>query len=434
MKWDRLAAGLLGGAVGLFVLGTYGLDPRHIDWMAGDDAQHFLGWSFFRHEAWRLPLGRITLFPSGGGTSLIFTDSLPLVALPLRLIASVLPTPFQFHGCWLLACFVLQGVCGAVLLEALGVTSRGVRTTGAILFTVAPWFSGHISIMGQWQLLAALACYVGDVRTQRMRIGSWTALCVLALFTHFYLWWMIATLAAAAAVRDAWAVRNWKVFARHTAIILAASCATFALLGYFAGEDPANGGFGRFSTNLDSFFDSAGGSRWFPALARRSGQYEGFAYFGGAGLLLLAAALVLHFRASRGVKRSDLAQWLPLWIALAYLYFLALSTTITFGSHVIVQLTDGRGFFYGVIRSAGRFVFLICDALLAFALATLARRLPARLAAPLFALAVAMQLYELTPGNSLRHVRPSGDFARSHDAIWETVPRNYSHIAIYPPL
>lgn len=432
--WDRIAAGVLGGLIALSIFGTYGLDPSHIDWMAGDNAQHYLGWVFFRHESWALPLGRITHFPSAGGTSLVFTDSLPLLALPLRLVASLLPTPFQFHGWWLLLCFVLQGIFGTVLLETLGVTSRAVRVTGATLFTVAPWFSGHISIMGQWQLLAALACYASDVRAQRMSTGRWCALCVLALFTHFYLWWMIATVAAAAAAREAWTARHLRPFIAGASRILAASFATMVLLGYFSGEDPANGGFGLYSTNLNAFFDSASGSRWLPALGSNPGQHEGFAYFGVAGLLLLLSALVLHFSSRRTPLPLERAQWIPLWIALGYLYFLALSTTITFGTHVLVQLPAGGGVFYGTIRAAGRFVFLICDALLAFAVATVARRLPARIAVAVFAVAACMQLYELTPLNDNRALTRQSDFTRLQDPVWAAVANDYSQIAIYPPL
>jgi hypothetical protein len=110
----------IGALVGiLFFVAVFGvriLDPSYLGWqLTLDPGQHYLGWEMFRHEAWHFPLGRIAGYGTPDGSSVVYTDSIPLLAIPLKSIQWLLPKNFQYFGLWMLICYALQGVFGWLL-------------------------------------------------------------------------------------------------------------------------------------------------------------------------------------------------------------------------------------------------------------------------------------------------------------------------------
>ena len=73
------------------MLGALRLDPTSTLWLdQGDIAQHYLGWHFFRGEPWMLPLGANPRYDLDMGSSIVFTDSIPLLALFFKAIRAIL--------------------------------------------------------------------------------------------------------------------------------------------------------------------------------------------------------------------------------------------------------------------------------------------------------------------------------------------------------
>src|SRR5690606_14740021 len=84
-----------------FAYGLSRLNPTNINWLfqtREDWASHYLGWAFYRDSAWTFPLGDMTGYMHPMGTNIGFTDSIPLLALPLKLISFALPDDFQYFG------------------------------------------------------------------------------------------------------------------------------------------------------------------------------------------------------------------------------------------------------------------------------------------------------------------------------------------------
>ena len=99
----------------MFAFYCYGwnvLNPTSIDWLLlGDDkAQSFLGWHFFRNEGWKFPLGLISGYFAPVGENIGYTDSIPLVAIPLKLFNGLLPANFQYLGAWIYLSLILQAI------------------------------------------------------------------------------------------------------------------------------------------------------------------------------------------------------------------------------------------------------------------------------------------------------------------------------------
>ena len=79
--------------VGAFfaVMGPFALDPQNIAWLASSDdiAQHYLGSVFFRYSPWTLPLGLNPNFGLEISSSIVFSDSIPIMAFLLKLLKPI---------------------------------------------------------------------------------------------------------------------------------------------------------------------------------------------------------------------------------------------------------------------------------------------------------------------------------------------------------
>src|SRR3982751_4213177 len=88
---DVLLAVFVGGAAFLAIVGPQVLDVTNIGWLtqAGDSFTHYLGWEFFRRSPWTWPPGLNPDYGLQFSSSIIFSDSVPLLALALKLFSPV---------------------------------------------------------------------------------------------------------------------------------------------------------------------------------------------------------------------------------------------------------------------------------------------------------------------------------------------------------
>lgn len=94
----------------IVTVGYQALNPLNAEWILGrlDPTQHYLGWLFFRNGPWTLPVGLNPNFGQDLSSSIVYSDSIPLLAIPLKALDPFLPQRFHYFGFWILACFVLQ--------------------------------------------------------------------------------------------------------------------------------------------------------------------------------------------------------------------------------------------------------------------------------------------------------------------------------------
>jgi hypothetical protein len=178
-----LTAAALGFLAFLYFFDARIPDPTRIDWAPSSDlATNFLGWHFFRREAWDWPRGLLKGYASGVGTSVAITDSIPLVAFLLKPLDAMLPVDFNYLGLWIAPCFVLQGYFSCRLLHALGspVPARWpARSCCACCPLMAARATLHIALASHWVLTAALWIYLEAIRDPA-RFARWIALMPLA--------------------------------------------------------------------------------------------------------------------------------------------------------------------------------------------------------------------------------------------------------------
>lgn len=294
---SHLPALLIGALAFLLFTGGSILAPTNVAWLmrGGDSAQHWLGWEFFRQSPlFQWPLGANPDYGMELGSSIVFSDSIPLLALVFKPFSAMLPDTFQYFGLWILGCFLLQSYFAWRLL-GLFTSNTWLRLLGCGFFLIAPaWLwraRGHHALFGQWTLLVALLLYSCTQFSAR----RWTALLAVTALIHAYLLAMVlalylADLAQRGGLRQlsvAGAVRSVSVAGLSVAAVMWAA-------GYFMLEASAvPGGFGFYRMNLLSPIDPGGvWSALLPDPEQGPGDYEGFNFL-GSGMLALGLIAVL---------------------------------------------------------------------------------------------------------------------------------------------
>ena len=436
-----LAAAAFG--LGWFLLqgGGPALHPAHVGWLlrAGDPAQHWLGWAFFREEPWRLPLGAVTRFAEPLGSTVGFTDAVPVAALLGRLASSRLPPDFQYLGAWLALSFALQGFFGARLSRAMGGDGTAQFLTGA-LFSVAPpllWRVGHEALTAHWLLLALLAITLepaGGARSVRRGLAAAAALALLGATIHPTLG--ASALALAAAVASSFAAQRALRPSRAVVwlgLVVLGDAAVLALLGYWGTPLPARG-FGYFSADLLTFVNPMGWSRLLPSWPTRTpGQGEGYAYLGAGGLAVLGLAVGSCFRPRRAP--FPWRRLTPIIAVCVALGLIAVSTYVTAAGRKVLGTSDlppALQAIVGPFRASGRFIwplhYLVLSGAVAGTLSLFERR--PRAARLVLVAALGLQVVDVGTGRFRGHFAP-GDVPSLEG--WSAEAAGRRHMALFPP-
>jgi hypothetical protein len=442
---DRVLTALAGGAIGalffVWIAGARVVTPTEVSWtMQSDWRNHYLGWHFFRHEPWQWPPGRIDSYFEPIGTSVGFTDSIPVVAFALKPLSALLPSSFQYLGLWLLLCFTLQGVFG-VLVMRLWTPSILQQLLGATCYVLVPTLLmrvGHPALCSHWLLLWALWLYLRADRLPRAALGQTATLAFVGSLVHPYLALMVAGVLSALGLRLLVVRRMLGV-----ATIGIVACCTLAgwwLSGLFtiSGIDSlAAAGLTTYSMNLLGPIAPAGWSTLLPdmPLAGNGQLFEGFQYL-GAGLLFLMLVGVIARLAIQGGPVTKMP-W-PLFFVVALFAICSLGPQVTVGATVLAHIEHAWIDRLEVFHALGRFFWPAAYVLLTMALAVIVSRLTPRPAIAVLCAAVVLQMVDLRDAHAFRR-RVSRDEAfyawRSSltSPAWARLLPEYRHLVLYPP-
>lgn len=417
------------------------LEPGAVGWMfvgGLDPSGHFLGWHMFRHDAWHWPPGAIANFGHPIGTSIALTDSVPLVAVPLKVADAILPPVFQYMGLWLLACYMLQAFFGA-LLVATATPSATLQLLGAAFFALSPVLLnriGHQALCAHWLLLAALWLYARCAIDGAPRLAGWVVLTCAVAATHPYLTVQVLPVAVAAALAGSRGVSRLPAGAMRLVLLGATTTAVWWLAGYFvveSAEDLQQGGFGRLSLNLAAPFIAPPGA-WLEGRLGLAGlaheQLEGYSYLGLGGLVLLAIALAtLRW----GPLRRFVSEHSFVLLACLGLTLLAASHTITFGTRVLAEYDAAWWGPLAVFRSSGRVFWIVYYAILFTGLTALVKGLRAPWATLALIAIVSLQAADMAgPRRTSRTMRSQQTESPLRSELWETVAPHYRHLVLHP--
>ena len=306
-KIPEIVVLMLSAAIFFYKFGWRLLDVTDINWLFNigfDNPTEFISWEYYRWSPWSFPVvGTMSgyVYPTVTGVGL--TGAIPLFAIPLKTLSPVLPQIFQHFGWWLFICYLLQGLMGFKLLKTLIKKQENVdlkAILGALFFVMAPpllFRPTHMNLSAHFLILASLCLYYQENTSKNKFIYNLILVACTALI-HQYLTVMILGLSFAMS-NDLWQ-RKKLSFIQLIGFNLA-NLAVVLFLFYLVGnfnipnDVTQSVGFGNFSANLNTFFNSMNFTQILPSLKTSSeGQYEGFAYL-GMGIFMLFAISILSF-------------------------------------------------------------------------------------------------------------------------------------------
>lgn len=288
--------GLLGLTVFIFMYGIKCLNPFNMDWLmyGGDLKQHFMGWEFFRMSDWSFPFGVAGNLAFPFGMPITFTDSIPLLAIPAKLIANTFGIDFQYFGIWGLINYVLMGIFSAVLIRK-WTNNIFFLSSSVLIFLLLPTFTmrvfAHTALSSQWLIIAAIlmTIYHQQIKSIKTEIVLWSILLILAVCIHPYFFVMIVPILLASTV---WFHKDWFQSFIKIVIPILSSLAVFWLIGGFYFQQVSAGGLGEFAFDPLSLILPMGWSYFIGGNNLNHISYESLSYM-GMGLIFSTMFLLV---------------------------------------------------------------------------------------------------------------------------------------------
>lgn len=451
-QWPMTGA-LLGALVFVALYGVRVLDPTCVDWILNnpspDPSQHYLGWAFFRNSTVRLPYvgaNYSVIYPYR--TSILFTDSIPLLALLGKLFSPILPVRFQYFGWWGLLCYALQGGLAQAILARLGGVRPGqtarawASVAGAGVLVLFPALTvrmfAHTALAANWLVLLAIWLWLrcdALLPTTRRACLAWAGVGVLCAGIHLYYLPMVGIVLVGYAVRRGLQKRGVAAVLLPVVCFCAAALAELVLLGAFASN------FAGYSNGYLNGADFA--NLVVPGLAA---SWEQNVYIGfGAVAALVLAMVSLGIACVRG-KAAAVAGFFRrhrIWLIAGAVVLLldaiaAMGNTITLGGVTLgtVPIPQILMDFWAMFSSCARLAWLAGMLLALLACGVVLRLWNGRVAVVLLAACALLQGYgqrdELAKRFATYHDDATyTDQTRLTDPAWESLAESgrFSHLA-----
>ncbi len=450
--------GVIGAILFLWIYGFAPLDVTNDTWLvnSGDLSQHYLGWCFYRNSDWKIHPGMAEGMFYPELLCIIYTDSIPLFAVPFKILSPLLPATFQYFGLWGLMCFVLNGAFGALLLRKV-TDNPWLCWIGSIFFVYSPYILqrmfGHSSLAAHWILLAGLLIIVYKPLFNKVwkRCLVWALLFLVGTFTHIYYAPMLAVYVFIFCLQDL--LETGKFFRNLltglVAVLPAVGC--LKVFGAFEGKSAfADSGLGQYSANVNALWNplSPGISKFMPSLGYIDGQHEGLGYLGAGMLLACVVALVLFV--VRGVRffwktKGDRAFGISVIVGLILLLLLAWSPYISCGDKIVLEIPwpDSVLQVLTIFRASGRFIWAVAYIVMCWALMGICRMFATDrvkgfgkyVAIPVLLICVVIQFYDLSDYRNMMQQTMQAKFdyeIRLSDEKWDEFGEKYDHVVMVP--
>jgi len=362
----------------LMVYGIRVLIPTDTGWIftdSGDILQHYVGWEAFRYGKWLFPIGLTNMVSYPINVSVVFTDSIPILAVFFKLISFMLPKTFQYLGFYGLLCFVLQGILAAKIFKKYTDSKTNV-IIASILFAIIPSMIFrmfyHTALASQWLILLALeTLFLYDEFNEGKKIYYiWGIISFLVSTIHLYYLLMCGIILLGYILLDILHTKKFKKSLILLGIYLSVALFFIWLLGGFtnlSGNDDF--GFGLFSYNLNGLINSQGWSVFFDELPMTSYQYEGFSYLGLGVIILIVISIILsiiRFIKDRTIFKSHKNIIFSLCLISIISVFVAISPKVYLGDNLLfeMKLPSFINDLWAIFRSTGRFIWPVIHILM----------------------------------------------------------------------
>tara|TARA_B100000989_G_scaffold91533_1_gene66198 strand:- start:342 stop:2435 length:2094 start_codon:yes stop_codon:yes gene_type:complete len=349
-----------------YLLGYDNFNFSNQSWLInGDLAQYQLGWKFYREDIWRFPLGLNPNYGITNSSSIVYSDSIPLLAIFFKVFRNFLSEGFQYFSFWIFICIYLQALFSFKIIYyyTKNISYSLASSLFFIFSTILIYRSGiHLSLTAHWLILGYF--YV-QVSTDYNKDLKKHLVIYLSLLVHFYFSLILLGIFFLEKIIKFKNLSILDLTSSFTLIIF--SLILMYTVGYFTIgiEDGLGFGYGIYNYNLNSFLNPIGEnhidkfnwSLFLPELNFQNKEMEGFSYLGISGILFLVLYFKYLIKGKSPIvfpKRTN--------ILIFFVFFIiATSNNVNFGNYNLLTLELNK-YIYGVlssIRASGRLIWPI---------------------------------------------------------------------------
>ncbi len=432
-NYTFIFSALIGFAVFLLIYGVRPLNVTYDDWIFNgfietDILQRYAGWLAYRNSPDLFPLtfSEYISFPFGDYASL--ADGIPIALIFFKIIEPILPETFQFSGILVCLSFILQSVCGALLMSEF-TKNRYVAILSGAIFCFSPVMIErafrHTSLSFHFIILLAILFYIKSKKQPCKKIYVGFALIIMLSVTmHLYFTPMIVGFALAALLDGAVCKKfkpSYLVIVSAGIFITLLLCYLLGLLGLGVGN---TSGYGSMGMNLNALFNptSLDTNWWVPGQGRldwslflpmRALTHNNIESFNYLGVGILGALFVVIIFFILNIKRClpqihGFLKQHPFLVGFAVFSTLfAISNTVSAFSYTLITVALPQQLLniFNVFRASGRLFwsvnYMLVLAALIFITKTCAKR--RFLTVTMLAALLAVQLIDLSPALIYKH-------------------------------
>ena len=412
----------------------------------GDLSIYQLGWNFFKNDIWRFPLG---LNPNYGiyyGGSIVFSDSIPILAFIFKIFKGLLPESFQYFSIWILICIYLQIYLANKIIFHY-TKNFSFSFISSFFFLIATIFvhrSGiHLSLMGHWLIL--LYFWINISEEEKYKNLKKQSLIVFSSLIHFYFTIILIIIYIFQLVFNFKNnLKSYSNFLITNSLFLIFLIFVMYVTGYFSINinDGLGGGYGYFNYNLNSFFNPFGfnnvsnfsWSSFFPILNTTNNNAESISYLGLSGIIFF----VIYFL--NVYKKNFLVIFdrnLNISICI-FLLLIAASNNISFGNYHILNIELNKYFYLilSSVRASGRLIWPVFYLITFFGIIYIYQSNTNRNAKIIISFLLIIQLIDLMPGIlnyklGKQFVDRSDQYVKS--VHWRDLSKKFDEIRLIEP-
>ncbi|SKB63658.1 hypothetical protein SAMN06296386_10377 [Lachnospiraceae bacterium] len=365
---------ILSSVIFVFFYGIKILNPLYDEWIfigKYDLAQHYTGWMGYRNSPWYFPLGVMDSLTYPDKACVIYTDSIPLLAIFFKLLSPILPSTFQYLGFYGIVVFALNGLFSALVIK---------KYTGNDMFAILGSMFFVISAQMMCTMIEAIAlsshylilmsiciiAYRNDLSFKQKLIG-WGVISGLATTIHLYLLLMSGVILCGFLLIDFLEKKKILEDLLYLASFLSVSVFLFAIVGGFSSNARYSAGYIAPGMDINYFFNSFNKYLLFDELP----HYHTIpTFYLGAGMMFLS--LVCIVAVLRELNREKIKRHLPAVIGFSFIfivsYIIALTPEIRLNKEIIFtyQLPEALENMWMTFRCSRRLGW-ICIYLIMFA-------------------------------------------------------------------
>ena len=406
---------LLAAVVFIMMYGIRVLDVTNDSWLSGmeegsDLTQHYFGWIAYRNSDWAFPLGMGYGLNGSEPFSVLYTDSIPLVALFFKLIRWALPETFQYFGLYGFATFLLMAFFVTKILSRYNINGFYLYLVSLLVSfnSIMLWkMYFQTGLASHWLLLWAIDIVLsqrdkGDGVSKGIVVRM---LCFgfIAVSIHSYLFLLCGLILGTFFIYEA--IKRRSLVAPVVYGLSYCGTGIFALWfwGGFSATQMKNGSIEACGYNLNSFYNPM---KWgnlilpkYPTIGIQQ-ELDSYMYLGAGVLLMVVITAVLCVI---GIKKGTYKLNVPLLVSVIIVsliaLFLAASPQISLNDKVVFQY-EVPDFLYdawAIFRTAARIAWVVYYFILIFGFIDLYRLTPQKYRSVVIALIFAIQLVDMSP-------------------------------------